>query len=224
MGSTAVMVGAAAGLRLLLGPSPEEIVIYGDGSFSCDLLAGAWAAYVPSFGLQIVGSGFGPSAGHFEFCALAEGIRAVVRIDHTTRPLHLRTDSEHVAGVLRLLSARVDLPARKSFDGMRSLYVRARQLLGTRSVHWSRADTQSAFHRICHQAARHALRKQVQHHLALDAVMALRYEQRRREDLLRHREQLVHRMNRIENRLRLCDARIAQCATNINRQQGDRHE
>src|SRR6202035_2884525 len=103
------MVGETAGLRLSLGSGPEEIMIYGDGSFSYELSAGAWAAHVPSFGLQIVGSGFGPSAGHFEFCALVEGIQAVVRIDHTTRPLHLRTDSEQVVGVLRLLSARVDL-------------------------------------------------------------------------------------------------------------------
>src|ERR1019366_7936919 len=48
---------------------------YGDGSYSCDLLVGAWAAHVPSFVLQIVGSGPGPSAGHFEFCSMVEGMR-----------------------------------------------------------------------------------------------------------------------------------------------------
>ncbi len=55
---------------LLLQSGPQEVAIYGDGSFSCDLLVGAWAAHVPSFGLQIAGSGSGPSEGHFEFCAL----------------------------------------------------------------------------------------------------------------------------------------------------------
>ena len=110
MGSTAVIAGETAGLRLLLGSGPKDIVIYADGSFSFDLLAGAWAAHVPSFGLQIVGSGFGPSAGHFEFCALVEGIQAVASIDHTTRSLHLCTDSEYVVRVLLLLSSRADLP------------------------------------------------------------------------------------------------------------------
>jgi hypothetical protein len=64
------------------------------------------------------------------------------------------------------------------------------------------------------------VRKQVQHRLALDAVMAFRYEHRRRDDLLRDCEQLIHRMKRIENKLRLCDDGIAPCARTMNRQQG----
>ena len=62
-------------LVTLLRSGPQEVVIYGDGSYSCDLLVGAWAAHVPSFGLQIVGSGPGPSAGHCEFCSMVEGMR-----------------------------------------------------------------------------------------------------------------------------------------------------
>jgi len=203
---------------LLLKPGPEEIAIYGDGSFSYDLSVGAWAAYVPSFGLQTAGSYFGRSEGHFEFCALVEGIRAVVTIDHTTRPLHLHTDSEYVIGALRLLSSRSDLPARKSFDGIRESHALGAQLIGTRIVRWSRADTKGAFHRICHQAARCALRKHMQRHLAADAVMALRYEERRREVLLRNRDQLAHRMRRMENKLRICDARIALRDTDLGEQ------
>ena len=72
---------------------------------------GTWAANIPSFGLQIVGTDWGPSAGYFEFCALLEGIRAVVRVDHTTRPLHLHTDSDYVIGALRFLPSKTGLPA-----------------------------------------------------------------------------------------------------------------
>jgi hypothetical protein len=168
---------------------------------------------VPSFGIQTTGSGSGPSEGHFEFCALVEGIRNAVRIDHTTRPMHLHTDSEYAIGVLRLLSSRADLPARKSLDSIRELCVRTAQLIGTRSIRWTRADIKGTFHRICHQSARRALRIEIQNHLAVDAVMALRYEERRREELLRNRERLEKAMRRIENKLRLCDARIAHCAT-----------
>lgn len=160
-------------LSLLLKSGPREVVIYGDGSYSQDLLVGAGAAYVPSFGLQPAGSGFGPSAGHFEFWALVEGIRTVVRIDHTTRPLHLHTDSEYVIGVLRFLSSKTDLPARNSFDSIRELYVRAAQLIGTRSARSSRADTKGDFHRICHHSARRALRERIQNCLTVDAVVLL---------------------------------------------------
>lgn len=71
---------------LLLGPGLREIAIYGDGSFSCDLLVGAWAAYVPSLGLQLAGLSPGSTTEHFELCALVEGVVAVVTIDHTTHP------------------------------------------------------------------------------------------------------------------------------------------
>ncbi len=200
---------------LLLQSGPQEVAIYGDGSFSCDLLVGAWAAHVPSFGLQIAGSGSGPPEGHFEFCALVEGIRAAASIDHTTRLLHLHTDSEYVIAVLRFLSSRADLPARRSFESIRALYVQATQLIGTRPVRWSRANTKSAFHRVCHLSARCALRKQIQNRLAVDAVMALRYEEHRRGEFLRERERLVQRVRRIDHKLRLCDGRIAQHGTNI---------
>lgn len=203
---------------IFLSPGPNEIAIYGDGSFSCDLLVGAWATHVPSFGLQITGSGFGTLEGHFEFCALVEGIQTVVRLDHTDRPLHLHTDSEYALTALQCLSARTDLPARKSFESIRELYVRITQLIGTRRVRWSRANTNGEFHRICHQAARCALRKQIKSQLAVDAVMALSYEERRREVWLGNRQQLVRRMRRVENNLQVCEDRIAQLSQMVRSQ------
>jgi len=206
MGNPGAIVREERTKLLLAGP--QEIAIYGDGSYSSDLLDGAWAAHVPSFGLQIAGVGSGPSAAHFEFCALMEGIRAVVRIDHTNRPLHLHTDSDYAISALRFLSSKTDLPPLRSFDSIRDEYVRAIQLVGTRPVHWSRSDTKRAFHRTCHKAAKCALRKRVHDHFARDAVMALRHEQRRLEDLLRSGERLMRQMRRLENKLGSCDDRI----------------
>jgi len=202
-------------LSLLLSPGPGEIAIYGDGSFSGDLLVGAWAAHVPTFGLMIAGSDSGPSPGHFEFRALLDGIGAVVRVDQTTRPLHLHTDSEFVIGIIRRLSARADLPKRRSLESIRELYRQAAELIGTRSVRWSRADTKGTYHRFCHQSARRALREQIRDYLTLHAEAALRYEQRRRGEILRDRELLLGRLRRMDNRLRLCDARIAEHVKNI---------
>jgi hypothetical protein len=51
--------------------------------------------------------------------------------------------------------------------------------------------------------------------LTLHAEAALRYEQRRRGEILRDRELLVGRLRRMDNRLRLCDARIAEHVKNI---------
>jgi hypothetical protein len=140
---------------------------------------------------------------------MVEGIRAVVHIDHTTRPLHLHTDSDYVIAALRFLPSKTELPARKRFDTIRSAHLQAIQLLGPRSVHWSRANTKEAFHRMCHNAARSALRRQLQSQLASDSQLALVYEQRRRENLLRAGDRLMSQMMRLEDRLQLCDDRIA---------------
>jgi hypothetical protein len=92
------------------------------------------------------------------------------------------------------------------------VYARAAQLIGTRTIRWARADTNGPFHRICHQSARRALRIEVQNRLAVDVVMARRYEERRREELLLNRERLLKGMRRVENRLRQCDLKIAMLA------------
>jgi hypothetical protein len=41
----------------LLARGSQRIDIYGDGSFSCEALAGAWAAYAPALGLKLPASG-----------------------------------------------------------------------------------------------------------------------------------------------------------------------
>jgi ribonuclease HI len=195
---------------LLLGPGLREIAIYGDGSFSCDLLVGAWAAHVPAFGLQLAGVDPGPTIEHFEFYALVEGMGSVMAVDHTTRPLHLRTDSECVMVFLRHLSSRSGLPARKSFDRIRDLYARAIQLIGTRPVRWSRAKTTSPFHRICHRAAHTALRQHVRTLLTTDSKMRLKYEEGRRKGWLRELERLRDRARKVEDQVLACDTRIAE--------------
>ena len=196
--------------ELLLGPGAREIAIYGDGSFSCDLLVGAWGAHVPALGIQLAGVGPGPATEHFEFYALVEGVGAVMAVDHTTRPLHLRTDSECVMVFLCHLSSRSALPARKSFDRIRDLYARAIQLIGTRPVRWSRAKTTSPFHRVCHRAAHGALRQHVRTLLATDFEMRLKYEAARRKEWLRELERLRCRTREVEGQLLACDTRIAE--------------
>jgi ribonuclease HI len=194
----------------LIESGSKEVTIYGDGSFSCELSIGGWAANIPSFGLRIAGGHSGPSAGYFEFWALLEGIRAVVTIDHTTRPLHLHTDCEYVIAILRRLSSRANLPARRAWNSVRAPYEDAIRLIGARHIRWSRADTKGVLHQICHQSARAARREQIQESLASNPVIALGFEERRRNELVRNRELLVRRMTRVENKLRACDARIAQ--------------
>lgn len=146
---------------LLLKPASREIAVYGDGSFSSNLLAGAWATHIPAFRLQRASFSAGPSCEYFEFCALVEGMRAALAIDHTSRPLRLHTDSEYVMLVLRYLSSRSNLPARRSFDRIRDLYARTIHLIGTRPIRWRRARTASPFHRVCHQLAITTLRQHV---------------------------------------------------------------
>lgn len=196
--------------ELMLGPGAREIAIYGDGSFSCDLLVGAWGAHVPALGLQLAGVGPGLTTEHFEFYALVEGVSAVMAVDHTTRPLHLRTDSEYVMVPLRHLSSRSSLPTRKSFDRIRDLYARAMQLIGTRPVRWSRAKTASPFHRVCHRAAHTALRQHVRTLLATDSEMRLKYEASRRKEWSKELERLRCRTREVEDQLQACDSRIAE--------------
>jgi len=196
--------------ELLLGPGAGKITIYGDGSFSCNLLVGAWAAHVPALGLQLAGVSPGATTEHFEFCALVEGVAAVMAVDHTTRALHLRTDSESVLAVLRYLSSRSDLPARKSFDRFRGLYGYAIHLIGKRPVRWSKAKTASPFHRVCHRAAHTALRQHVHTLLATDSEMRLKYEAARRKGWLRELERLRCRAREVEDQVLACDTRIAE--------------
>jgi ribonuclease HI len=104
----------------------KEIVVYGDASFSKDLFAGAWAAYIPAFGLSVSGIAAGSSIEHFEMLALVEGVGAALAINHTIRPLHLYTDSQCVMIVLQHLSSRSPLPESKKFENLRDLYCHCR--------------------------------------------------------------------------------------------------
>jgi hypothetical protein len=195
---------------LLLGPGVKEIAIYGDGSFSWDLLVGAWSTHVPALGLHLTGVSPGPTSEHFEFCALVEGVGAVMAVDHTTRPLHLRTDSECVLVFLRYLSSRSALPAQKRFDRIRGLYARAIRLIGTRPVRSSRAKTSSPFHRTCHRAAHTALRQHGKTLLAWDSEMRLEYEEDRRKEWSMELERLRCRTRKAEDQLLACDSRITE--------------
>jgi ribonuclease HI len=195
---------------LLPEPGFKEIAVYGDGSFCHESLAGAWATHVPALGIQLSGFGSGPSANHFEFFALVEGIRAVVAVDYTTRPLHLCTDNQSVAVVLRHLCSRTDLPPRKGLDHVRDLYARATDLLRARAVRWSNVNGESSYHRICHNAARAALREFVRGRFPLDYAGLLKREELRRNDLIGERERLEAQLKRVQTRLRSCEGRIAQ--------------
>ena len=185
----------------LLPPGPLEIALYGDGSFSCEAQAGAWAAHAPALGLHVTGIGRGCSSEQFELLALLEGMRSVLAIDHTARPLNLHTDSDITLTVVRCLSTRSELPARKSFDCLRELYAHARNVIGTRSMHASKARTGSPFHRVCHCAARRALRAHVRILLVTDFEVRLRYEECRRKQCLLELEKLRGRTSQVEDSL-----------------------
>lgn len=196
-------------VRLLAG-GPQEIAIYGDGSFRWEALAGAWAAFVPALGLQFTGVGRGSSIEEFELMALVEGVRAMLAIDYTSRPLHLYTDSDTALAAVRHLGTRSGLPAQKSLDRIRELYACAGSLIGKRSLRASKARTDSPFHRLCHRAANKAMQGHVRDLLATDFEVKLRYEECRRKQWAVELERLHRRAKLVEAELEECNDRIAQ--------------
>lgn len=194
----------------LLTRGSRRIAIYGDGSFSCEALAGAWAAYAPALGLKLTGVGRGSSIEQFELMALLEGVRAVLAIDHTSRPLHLHSDSDTALATVRCLSTGSKLPLRKRFDSVRELCACSGNVIGVRSLHLRKARAGSPFHRVCDRAARRAMQEHVRNLLSIDSEVRLTYEEFRRRQWLLEIEKLQHRIRRVQDELEACNSRIAQ--------------
>ncbi len=90
---------------LALPAAKQEIHLIGDGSFQDTVCLGSWAFVAPDLGLQNVGSASGNTADYFEALALLSGLSAIHRIDRTTRPIAIATDSKCA---LRLLTCAAD--------------------------------------------------------------------------------------------------------------------
>src|SRR4051794_32723282 len=80
----------------LLKAGETEVHLYGDGSCYQELEVGAWAFYVPAFGVGQAGFGLGSHVEYFEFQAILAGMESILSVDATARPIHVHSDSQFV--------------------------------------------------------------------------------------------------------------------------------
>ena len=85
----------------LLHAGEANIIVFGDGSFSSRLGAGASAWQVPGFGARGSWCDVGEDNNRFEMLAIVMGLEFVFDVDNTDRPIELLTDSDYVVRLFR---------------------------------------------------------------------------------------------------------------------------
>ena len=183
--------------------------IYGDGSFQHHLRLGAGAFFIPQ--LQLAGSFCGPgsSSEEFELRAVVAGLRELARVDWTTRPVKILSDSTFVITVLHSLSQRSALPPRNSHLRVRALYDEAMALVGDRKILTVKTCSKNDGHRRCHRLALTKLRDEIRANPAYASQLVLMHEEQQRESLQAARAKLEKRIEKIETELLMTDVRIS---------------
>jgi len=171
---------------LALPAAKPEIHLIGDGSFQDTVRLGSWAFVAPDLGLQNVGSGSGEAVDYFETLALLSGLSAIHRIDRTTRPIAIATDSNCALRLLTCAADKLPLPAGRMFERVQSLYGWAEALAGQRSYSLRLIGSSSTpEHKACHKLAVTNLRGQIAADPALARRAALRQKEQRLRDIKR---------------------------------------
>jgi len=161
--------------RLALPAAKEEIHLIGDGSFLNTVCLGSWAFVAPDLGLQNVGSASGEAVDYFETLALLSGLSAIQRIDRTSRPIAIATDSKCAFRLLSCAADREPLPPVRMFNRVRSLYGWAESLAGQRAYSLRLIGSSStAEHKTCHRLSVRNLRARIAADPALARLAALR--------------------------------------------------
>jgi ribonuclease HI len=189
----------------MLAPGQRELRLYGDGSLRAKTQVGAWAFYIPTFGISGVGAGRGAYAERFELAAFVEGVGAICAVDRTARPIHLHTDSEFVLTVIKHVAAGQDLAARPSYCRVHDLTKRVIASAVGRELVPIKCGGDDSEHRKCHSGARRFLRAFIRNDVALGHEMALKRETQRLEGLLETRLRLEQRIERVDQELLTCE-------------------
>jgi ribonuclease HI len=133
-----------------------------------------------------VGSASGQGADYFETLALLSGLSAIHRIDRTTRPIAIVTDSKCALRLLTCAADRQPLPAGRMFEPVRSLYGCAEALAGQRAYSLRLIGSSSTpEHKVCHRLSVTNLRAQIAPDPALSRLAALGQAEQRLQAIQR---------------------------------------
>jgi len=166
-------------IRYLHKPK-DEIDVFADGSFQELISFGSWAFYAPDPGLENAGVETGPGIEHFEITAALAGIEAILRVDRTTRPIHVFTDSDVGMLLLEHAAERKKLPNRPAFQKSRHLFDKSVHLLAQRWITVTKIGSGSTpEHKYCHQLASAKRRSAIGTDPALRKQLAMRLDEQR---------------------------------------------
>ena len=171
----------------LLAPGESAIRLFADGSFVAECETGTWAYRIPAFSVERHGIACAGSVEYFELAAVLEGLMQIDRLDRTTRPVAIRSDSSFVIAVLKYLAQGSELPARKSFNRVRSL---AGPFLSRRPMTFGKPKHGCPEHRNCHKRALTALREHVRGEPLISHAVALSRQRSRLAMLQRERDEI----------------------------------
>lgn len=190
---------------LLAGPA--DIQVYGDGSFNAVLSLGSWAFAIPELSLYQAAVDSGTGIETFEVLAILAGLRAVLAVDHTERPIQVHSDSQFAHSFWKHAGERT-LPNRKSFDRVRHLFDLAVGLLAQRQVMFLPVTAACGPYRDCHRRAAKTLRHAVATNTTMATELALGIEREHHQRLLQKQEDLQAKLTIVEDELLLTSVRL----------------
>ena len=187
MGSMAVPLALLAG--------KDQIDVFADGSFQELISVGSWAFYAPDPGLENAGIGTGPGIEHFEITAALAGVEAILRVDRTTRPIHVFTDADVCMLLFEHAAERKKLPNRPAFQKSRHLFDRAVHLLAQRRITVTKIGSGSTpEHKHCHQLASGKRRSGIAADPALRKQLAMRMDEQRLNAIQKQQKDLRRKL------------------------------
>lgn len=192
----------------LLSAGPEMIELYADASYSCEVGAGAWAFTVPAFPASDAGIELGGSVNRAELFAVVQGLMLTTTVDRGHRPIYVHTDSEFVMRVMRHVSQRTKLPARKSFRSVLDLYTQACDLSLNRDVTTVRRSIGDLHHTACDSVAKQRLRGYCSKEELARTILLKRAEERRTA-IVNHMRQVERSFDKLHHRLLKCEMEIS---------------
>jgi ribonuclease HI len=194
-------------------PAPNEIVLYADGSFSCEVGVGAWAFTASALNLEGVGSSEGTTVTRFEFLAVLHGLEAVAAVDKSGLPVHVISDCDSTVAAVKRLAARLPLKNPAKYQDRADLIPRLKAVLAERPVQVTRYSGGRLEHKACHRNARRKLREEVnknpnknpmvRHHVTLTRLQFLL------SGLTAERGTVLRRLEKLDEEISLAQLDIA---------------
>jgi hypothetical protein len=170
-----------------------EILIYGDGTFHQELGIGAWAFRVPALGLEQTGIGPGKNSGRFEVLAILHGIEAALSVESSGELRGITDCSEVTALAAKLARPHAGNGSLKGGIDKGDLLPRLQLVLGTGRVIIQPLQEPALDHHLCHLAAGHRLREEIDNNPILRHRVALAREKMRIRQLMDERKKLEQR-------------------------------